>query len=227
MDCEGVMIEAESYMGGLIDLLKQNFKSRLLYAGLQGSYLRNEADKNSDIDIMVIIDSLTIKDLDLYKSIVAANGNANKSCGFICGKSELVNWNPCEICQLIHTTKDYYGKLTEFVPVYTTEDERNFIKLSLNNLYHEICHRYIHASREKNLEKLPHTYKSVFFILQNLHFQKTGCFIQTKKELLSNLSGEDYAVLYESFKIRNQNKYDFDKSFQMLFQWCQNVIQTI
>lgn len=34
-----------------------------MYIGLQGSYLRNEETKNSDIDIMAVIDNLSVEDL--------------------------------------------------------------------------------------------------------------------------------------------------------------------
>jgi predicted nucleotidyltransferase len=218
------VLKIETYIDNLISLLTQKFQSRLLYVGLQGSYLRGDADEQSDIDIMVILDGLSTKDLELYRHVVESNGNADMACGFICGQSELANWNPCEICHLIHTTKDYYGKLAGLVPVYTKEDERNYIKISLNNLYHEICHRYIHASREKNTKALPQAYKSVFFILQNIYFQKTGDFIQTKKELLSKLSGADYEVLSASLELKSQCSYDFDRAYQRLFTWCQNTI---
>ena len=221
------MVLIEPYIESLIKLLKQNFVSRLLYVGLQGSYLRGEANENSDIDIMVVLDGFSVEDLILYRNTINEVGNNAKSCGFICGKSELANWNPLEICQLVHTTKDYYGQLSKLIPLYTAEDNRNFIKLSLNNLFHEICHRYIHASREKNAEKLPSTYKNIFFILQNLYFQKTGNFIQTKKELLSQLSEEDSRIFSKALELGTQSDYGFDEAFQVIFEWCKNTIQNI
>ncbi|MBQ9141799.1 MAG: nucleotidyltransferase domain-containing protein [Lachnospiraceae bacterium] len=36
-----------------MDSTKDEFGDRLLYVGLQGSYLRGEATESSDIDIMV------------------------------------------------------------------------------------------------------------------------------------------------------------------------------
>ena len=162
------MVNIERYIAELIDLLKCRFEARLLYVGLQGSYLRGEATESSDIDIMVIIDDLSMADLDSYRAIIESMEHFDKSCGFICSKSDLANWNPLEMCTLLNGTKDYCGVLREFVPVHTEEDIRNFVKMSLNNLYHEICHRYIHASRDDNASCLPGTYKGVYFILQNL-----------------------------------------------------------
>ncbi len=142
------MLRIDEYIDELINTLKDAFDQRLLYIGLQGSYLRNEETESSDIDIMAVIDNLSVEDLKTYQKALVLVGNFDKSCGFICGKADLEHWNPLEICHLLNTTKDYYGELKNLVPLYTIEDERNYIKLSLNNLYHEICHRYVHADRE-------------------------------------------------------------------------------
>lgn len=217
------MIDIECYISQLIESLREQFHTRLLYVGLQGSYLRGEATVDSDIDIMVIIDKLTVDDLESYRSVIHSLEYAEKSCGFICSQTDLANWNPLEICHLLNTTKNYYGKLSEYVPPYTKIDIRNFIKLSVNNLYHEICHRYIHAEISKNIDFLPLTYKGVFFILQNLYYLEYGQYIGTKAELLSLLSGKDHAVLKQSIELSNNKAYNFAECFELLFTWCQET----
>ena len=139
------MIGVEKYISNLKEALLACFGSRLVYVGLQGSYLRGEATENSDIDIVAVVDKLAVSDLDKYRCIIQTMGDFDKSCGFICGKEDLANWNPLEIHHLVNGTKDYYGALKDLVPNYTEGDIRNFIKLSLNNMYHQICHRYIHS----------------------------------------------------------------------------------
>ena len=113
------MFIIETYISDLIAGCRNTFDDRLLYVGLQGSYLRDEATESSDIDIMVVIDGLSVADLGSYRNILKRIGYFDKSCGFICGKNDLLNWNPLEICHLLHTTKDYYGTLSELVPSYT------------------------------------------------------------------------------------------------------------
>lgn len=218
------MFIANDYISSLIKLMKNEYEDRLLYVGLQGSYLRGEATEDSDIDIMVVIDGMSVEDLKKYREIISTLGNYEKSCGFICGGEELRNWNPLEICHLLHTTKDYYGTLKNLVPEYTETDLRNFVKMSLGNLYHEICHRYIHASKENNVANLPFTYRSVFFILQNLHYLNSGKFATTKKELCEALSGNDRLVLETSVSLNNGAEFDFDEVFDLLFNWCKNTI---
>ena len=199
----------------------------MTYVGLQGSYLRGEATDTSDIDIMVVIDGLNVSDLGTYRTAIQSLDHFDKSCGFICGKEDIANWNPLEICHLLNATKDYFGVLRELVPAYTDNNIRDFVKVSLNNLYHEICHRYIHADREKSVAKLPGTYKGVFFILQNLYYLTHGKFVATKAELLQNLEGKNRAVLERSISLNNGGAYDFAESFELLFTWCQETLKLL
>lgn len=221
------MIDIENYICRLIELLKEQFDSRLLYVGLQGSYLRKEATPLSDIDVMIVIDQLKVSDLDCYRSIIQSLEHYDKSCGFICSKSDLFHWNPLEICHLSNTTKDYFGVLKELVPAYTERDVRNFTKLSINNLYHEICHRYIHAEQIRNISDLRLNYKNVFFILQSLYYLKHGKYISTKAELLSSLDGKDHSVFARSVDLSNGILFDFLESFELLFTWCQETLKSI
>lgn len=221
------MIDIESYIQQLIDLLKHQFGKRLLYVGLQGSYLRAEATPNSDIDIMVVIEKLDVSDLKAYRFIIESLEYSDKSCGFICSKTDLANWNPLEICHLLHSTKDCFGTLQLLVPAYTQQDIKDFVKLSLNNLYHEICHRYIHTDISQNTAQLPGTYKGVFFILQNLYYLTHSKFIATKTELLQELEGKNRAVLARSIELSRGISFDFSESFELLFTWCQETLQSI
>jgi hypothetical protein len=221
------MFRIDEYIDELTGKLIDDFGERLEYVGLQGSYLRHEETENSDIDVMVVIDNISVEDLNTYQKTLVSIGNYDKSCGFICGKTDLEHWNPLEIFHLLNTTKDYYGELKNLVPTYTIEDERNYVKLNLNNLYHEICHRYIHTDREYNISRLPITCKSVFFIMQHLYYLDSSNFILTRRELLECVQGEDRTVLELSMSLQNHSDYDFDSAFSILFNWCKNMLSKI
>ena len=214
------MVDLDSYLNDLVSNCRAAFGERLLYVGLQGSCLRGEACENSDIDVMLILDRFSVQDMDRYREILKRIGFYDSSCGFICGRDELLRWTPLEVCQLRHTTKDLFGVLMDFLPPATREDEINYIKLSLGNLYHELCHRYIHADREKNTAAFRRTCKSAFFLIQNLHFLESGSFAVTKRELKEQVSEEDRAILEMA---EYPDGYDFDTSFQRIFRWCQNA----
>ena len=221
------MINIESYISDLISLLQLRFGARLLYVGLQGSHFRGEATDSSDIDIMVIIDSLSITDLMQYRRVIQTLPFFDKSCGFICSKQDLENWNPLEICHLVHTTKDYYGVLRDFVSNYSHEDIRNFVKISVNNLYHEICHRYVHSRNNDDMVKLTGSYKCVFFILQNLYYLNYGRFIATKTELVSALNDDNRRILIRAMELERGVMYEFQDIFALQFDWCQKILQTV
>ena len=110
------MFDLDKYLADLILNCRSAFGERLLYMGLQGSWLRGEAHENSDIDIMVILDRFSVRDMDTYRGILREIGFYERSCGFICGKDEMKRWNPLEVCQLRHTTKDLVGVLTDYLP---------------------------------------------------------------------------------------------------------------
>ena len=123
------MFDLDKYLADLILNCRSAFGERLLYMGLQGSWLRGETHENSDIDIMVILDGFSVRDMDTYREILKEIGFYEKSCGFICGKDEMKRWNPLEVCQLRHTTKDLVGVLMDFLPPATREDEINYVNL--------------------------------------------------------------------------------------------------
>lgn len=221
---DGKVFQIEAYMQAIIEELKKKFGDRLHYVGLQGSYLRGEATEASDIDVMAVIDGLTIADLDVYREVVNAVGYSEKACGFICGCGELRNWNPLEICHLLHTTKDCYGTLAGLVPAYTRRDIIDYVKMSLNNLYHEICHRYIYEGQKASIDALPGMYKSVFFILQNINYLETGVFSVNKRELLGRVAGLDRKVLQAAMELKAGECVPSIKEFSLLFDWCREAM---
>ncbi|MBR4359560.1 MAG: nucleotidyltransferase domain-containing protein [Clostridia bacterium] len=214
------MFDWQSYLQTLISGCKAAFGERLLYVGLQGSYMRGEATENSDIDVMLILDRLSVDDMDVYRGILEQTGAHEKSCGFICGREEMARWNPLEVCQLLHTTKDLLGTLTDYLPGAAREDEINYVKLSLGNLYHALCHGYIHGDGSKSPEKLRGTCKALFFLIQNLYYLESGRFVATKKELKESVCANDREMLNLSDL---PDGADFDAAFSAVFSWCQRV----
>ena len=114
--------------------------------------------------------------------------------------------------------------MDELLPVYTEEDTREFIRLGLNNLYHEICHRYVF---ENGGDGFRQSYRQVFFILQNLHFLETGDFCATHRELLEQTRGTDHEVLQMAAGYRRGANEENDMSFERLFCWLQETIRRV
>jgi hypothetical protein len=218
------MFDLEQYLSDLIAECQKAFGERLLYVGLQGSCMRGEANEQSDIDVMLVIDGFCVQDMNAYKGILDRIGYREKSCGFICGRDELSRWNPQEVCQLRHTTKDLYGSLSQYLPEASRKDEADYVRISLGNLYHELCHRYIHADREKNVRAFRGTAKGFFFLIQNLHYLESGTFVITKAALREAVKKEDRVMLSMTDLL---DDYDFDAAFSFAIGWCQNAFARI
>ncbi len=213
-----------NYLEKLILRCKESFGERLVYAGLQGSWLRGEATENSDIDVMIVLDGFSVEDMKTYRSILKEIGWYEKSCGFICGKEDLANWNSLEALQLKYTTKDLFGKLETLLPPATRQDEVNYVKISLGNFYHENCHRYIHGGEEKCRNKLRASCKQLYFVIQNLHFLESGEFLLKKSALKEAVSAQDREMLCIP---ELPDDYDFDKTYDAVITWCQKAFARI
>jgi hypothetical protein len=220
MEC----FDIDNYLEKLISRCKDSFGERFVYAGLQGSYLRGEATENSDIDVMIVLDGFSVEDMKTYREILKEIGWYEKSCGFICGKEDLANWNPLESLQLKHTTKDLVGNLENLLPPATRQDEINYVQISLGNFYHEICHRFIHSGDEKSRDKLRASCKQLYFIIQNLHYLETGNFILKKGELKAAVSAQDHEMLCIP---ELPDDYDFEKTYAAVITWCQKALARI
>ena len=215
-----VSFNIDNYLEKLISRCKESFGGRLVYAGLQGSWLRGEATENSDIDVMIVIDGFSVEDMKTYRGILKEIGWYEKSCGFICGKEDLANWNSLETLQLKYTTKDLFGKLESLLPPETRQDEVNYVKISLGNFYHEICHRYIHAGEEKSCDKLRASCKQLYFVIQNLHYLESGNFLLKRSDLKVAVSVEDREMLCIP---ELPDDYDFEKTYEAVITWCQKA----
>lgn len=104
-------IDIEKWSSDLTERLRGIYGERLLFAGLQGSYGRGEAAPDSDIDIVVILKSLSVSDLDSYRAVLDGMPHGELSCGFISGERELLSWTPSELFILYFDTVPLYGSL--------------------------------------------------------------------------------------------------------------------
>lgn len=213
-------IDVEEYVRELIERLRRKFADRLVYVGLQGSYRRGEANDASDIDIMVTLDRLSEEDLDSYREIISAMPCADRSCGFLSGREELKNWQPGEICQLLHETRDCYGELRPLLPAFKREDIESYVGISVGNLYHMLCHSRIHGKPEEAAATLRGLYKAVFYILQNACYLESGRWMMTRAELRERLYGLDREVLEMATTVKSAPDFDAKKAGSLLFAWC-------
>ena len=220
------LICIERYMEKLVEALLAAFGDDLLYVGLQGSYLRGEATEDSDIDAMVILETADLPALVQYREVIESLGDSDKACGFLCDRKDMAHWNTLEIPHLLHATKDYYGRLADFVPPCTVEDLRQFVRLSLGNLLHELTHRFIHRPAERSYAALADMHRPVFFILQNLLYLQNGIYPETRAALPDLLMGENKSV-WEMLCREKNGEGTPEVDLRLLHDWCRNTLRSL
>jgi len=221
------MIHADTWVKELFTKLQAEFGSRLIYLGLQGSYRRGEATESSDIDIVTVLESMTPDDLERYRRVVRTQPDSTKACGFICGIKELRGWPRYEIFQLVQDTQDYWGVLAELAPSVTRQDIREFVRIGAANLYHELCHRYIYTEDAASPIKLTGCSKSVYYLVLNRHYLRTGYFCRTRAELAAACDTPESQVMQSAVRLSAGVADDesFRRDFTLLLEWCQNILQ--
>lgn len=219
------MINIEEWINNYKQEILDNFKGRIKIIGLQGSYARKEATEDSDIDVVVIFDTLNIQDLKKYDEIISNMPYREKICGFLSGKDEIANWEKSDLFQFYNDTKTIYGNLDFILPLIKRENVKQAVLIGSCNIYHTCCHNIVH---EKDFEILKALYKQAIFVLQAKYFYDTNNYITKKKELLDKLELTDKHILELYFNIKTIkeiNKEEFEHYSNELFIWSSELIK--
>lgn len=207
--------------------LKREFNKGLVFAGLQGSHARKEATSESDVDLVVVLDELTMERLDIYAGIVSAAPFADKACGFIAGREELLGWTPSELFLLYFDTEPLSGSL-DFIK---NRFDRSSAQIAALNdacaIYHSCCHNYMY---ESDPVSVVHLYKTAFFTLRALEYYRNGSFIKSRKELMSRVSSTEYEILETGTRLQNVEGVEtvgFKMATGRLLDWSAQVIKEL
>ena len=111
------------------------------------------------------------------------------------------------------------------MPPYTQEDVRVYLKLNLGNLYHELCHRYLHSGQLE--QELPRMYKSTLYLLQNLHWLRTGVYPMNTSELEVCLCDTDRKILLTAAQYKQGEAVDAKEAFEQLFDWSAELLRQL
>lgn len=200
------------------------FGERIWFIGLQGSYGRGEATNQSDIDVVLILDTVSIEDLDSYSNMLDALPNRDKVCGFVSGKKELLAWEPSDLFQFYYDTTPIQGNLDELLGRIAEVDIRRAIRIGACNVYHMCVHNLVH---EKSVNILKGLYKSAAFTLRADIFLKTGRFEKKTEALFKKLEGKDLHVLKAGTELKGKDTLSRDelRSYSaFLLDWASEKI---
>lgn len=212
------MIDIDIWIKDFLKALYETFKQRVWFVGIQGSYARGEATENSDIDMVVILDELTINDLQIYDRMLDTLSYRELICGFLSGKGELMNWDAADLFQFYYDTKPIKGSLDDLLVLIDDTALNRAIKTGVCNIYHGCVHNMLYDKSEDILKGL---YKAASFVVQAIYFKQTGHYIRQQSELLKIVLSEERIIVDAFLTIKNGGVIDFKEMSNILFTWSQ------
>ena len=215
------MIDITAWMQNFLQILNKTFANRVWFVGLQGSYGRSEATETSDIDIVVILDELSATDIQAYNNMLDSMPCRELICGFLSGKTEIMNWEPADLFQLCNDTTPIKGSLDEVIAVVDEIAVNRAIKIGVCNIFHGCVHNMLYEKSEDILRGL---YKSASFIVQAIAYKQTGNYIRHQKELLRVVSSDEKIIVETFMDLKNGGTVDFNLMSEKLFVWSKKWI---
>lgn len=215
------MIELSAWLDKFLAALDHTFPQRVWFAGIQGSYARGEATDSSDIDPVVVLDTLSPADVRAYSGMLDALPYRELTCGFLSGRSELLAWEPSDLFQFCHDTRPLRGSLDAVLAKVTPADVDRAIKIGACNIHHGCVHTMVHGRSADSLRAL---YKSASFVAQAILYKQTGRYIHSQQELLAIADPQTQPVIRNYMRLKSDEKMDFDKMSETLFAWSREWI---
>ena len=215
------MIDITAWMKNFLKSLNETFANRVWFVGLQGSYGRGEATETSDIDVVVILDELSAMDIQTYNDMLDTLSHRDLICGFLSGKSEVLNWEPSDLFQFCHDTTPIQGSLDEVMAVIDESVVNRAIKIGTCNIFHGCVHNMLYEKSEDILRGL---YKSASFVVQAIVFKQTGNYIIHQKDLLQVVSFDERVIVETFLNLKNGGPVEFNLMSETLFAWSKKWI---
>ena len=216
------MLDIKIWMAAYIEAVRAAFGDRVRYIGLQGSRGRGEVGPDSDIDVVCILDTCALRDLETYRAAVADLPDRDKLCGFVSGTAELGAWDSADLFQFRHDTTDWYGHLSDLLPPEREEDARRALHTGACGLYHLCCHNFLHG---QSLEAVAEAYKSAVFLVQAKTYLKQGVYCRRRADLARHLTGIDLEILQTAQALKaGECRGDLTALTDRLLTWCRGVI---
>ena len=221
---EGHMIDIDSWLNQFNIKITDVFKNRVEFIGIQGSYARGEANENSDIDVVLILNKLTANDLKIYDETISQLPYRNLICGFVSGKEELQNWDPTDMFQFYFDTVPIQGNLDWLSSYINCGTAKTAARIGACNIYHSCVHNIVH---EKDINILKSLYKSAVFTIQALYYYKNQTYIHKKDKLMPLVDPPERTILSDGAKLITSlhvTPEEFYRLSEQLFVWAGDLI---
>lgn len=217
------MLELQAFMREYQRAVLSVFGDRVQCIGLQGSRARGESTPQSDIDVVLILDVVTLADLECYRRAVESLPHRELLCGFVSGAAELAGWSRSDLFQFYYDTVPYLGSLDRIISAPDAADAKSAALAGACNLYHGCAHGYLHTHTVACLREL---YKAAVFVLQAKHYAQTGVYLRTRAAMEEALTGRELQVLQTAAQIRTapETQQALEQAASLLLSWSGDLI---
>lgn len=223
--------EKDRWIEQLLEKLKAAFGKRLLLVAHVGSFARNDANENSDIDINMILETVEFEDVIKYREIVLSMPDKHLACGFLGSKNEIASWPKFDFMAFYYGCKVIYGDIN-IIPVITKKEIYNNILINLSNISHALRHSIIYdADIIEAARASKELYKGTFFVIQGLYLLKHDIYTGKRKELLDRDIAEIDKDILNAFLNWDENKINSEKdalnTLKLVERWSSDMFSRL
>lgn len=205
------------WMQEFVKRMEAVFGEELWLIGLQGSYGRQEATAESDIDVVVIWKTCDMETLERYAQVMATLPEREKLCGFVSGLDELLHWDGADLLSFYYDTTPWLGSLELLRDKITADTVQRGIHRGVCDIYHACVHNLLH---EKSDAVLREGYKSAVFVIEAIFFLRSGRYERRHVLLLQQATGQEKEILCRAEQLRKGEPVQLREDSMRLMQWA-------
>jgi uncharacterized protein len=176
-----------------LERLRESFDGRLRFVGHHGSWARGESRPESDIDAIVILDTVDDATLRTYGQLIHDLSEVQPRISTFLGSiGELKAWPPHDRYQLWYGCKILHGSLDNLIDRPTKADFLEDIRLKASAQLHLSRHYLLHPhDLTVVIHKLYYPFKECVYALQSWMLLVTGTYYPRKADLSEVLTAAD------------------------------------
>jgi len=184
----------------LLRKLQDAFGQRLLLVVNVGSWARNDANGQSDIDVNVVLDKVMIEDIILYRSLVAEMPDNQLACGFLGGLNEMDLWPRYDLMAFHYGCIVLHGSVPDVLGAVSRRDIFENAMVGLSTINHAVRHCMVYDNcLVASANGLRDFYKATFFVLQGWYLLKYGEYVATRKNIMDRLTESDEKAVLTAY----------------------------
>ena len=222
--------QVEAWLRDFVRRMRDQFGERLIFVGHHGSWARGEGRPDSDIDTLVVLETVGVEESEAYRDLLAEMGAGHDvASGVLLSAAEIASWPSAFLLQFFQGRKVLHGSLDGLAAPPSGADlverAREAAAYNLNSARHYLI--YPHDLAQK-VNRTGYIFKECLWALQGFLLATTGTFPATKKEVLEAATEPEDRTLVEIVQGWREGSADRQARpewyFRQLENWCSRMV---